>query len=174
MKSSQGSSTLGALGLITHPAAHPLSGALDAYCQAERVPRHLQILYNAAYGDYVLLFHADTPKFTFPTVGVARAKDITGKHPAASSLPCTPSSSPSKSSPPCVANFRVQVFPMVLPDRQYQMRDGGIIRHDSCHFTPTWPQLPDDGLGVLMDTCSTDVKLQAGGCDLQGRTNGCM
>lgn len=48
----------------------------------------LQILYNAAYGDFVLLFHADTPKFTFPTVGVARAKEITGKHPAASPLPC--------------------------------------------------------------------------------------
>ena len=40
----------------------------------------MQILYNARYGDYVLLFHSDTPKFTFPTVGVARAKDITGKH----------------------------------------------------------------------------------------------
>ena len=41
---------------------------------------HLQILYNARYGQYVLLFHADTPKFTFPTVGVAKANEITGKH----------------------------------------------------------------------------------------------
>ena len=40
----------------------------------------MQILYNARYGDYVLLFHSDTPKFTFPTMGVARAKDIKGKH----------------------------------------------------------------------------------------------
>jgi hypothetical protein len=38
-----------------------------------------QIVYNAAYGRYVLLFHADTPKFEFPAVGVAFAKDITGE-----------------------------------------------------------------------------------------------
>ena len=31
----------------------------------------MQILYNAQYGQYVLLFHADTPKFTFPAVGAA-------------------------------------------------------------------------------------------------------
>ena len=33
-----------------------------------------------------MLFHADTPKFTFPTVGVARSKDVTGKHSCSSSL----------------------------------------------------------------------------------------
>ena len=39
----------------------------------------LQILYNKQYGKYVLLFHADTPKFSFPTVGVAMAGNVTGK-----------------------------------------------------------------------------------------------
>ena len=38
-----------------------------------------QIVYNAAYDRYVLLFHADTPKFEFPAVGVAFAKEITGE-----------------------------------------------------------------------------------------------
>ena len=40
----------------------------------------LQILYNKQYGKYVLLFHADTPKFSFPTVGVAMADNVTGMH----------------------------------------------------------------------------------------------
>lgn len=42
-----------------------------------------QIVYNAAYDRYVLLFHADTPKFEFPSVGVAFAKEITGETAAA-------------------------------------------------------------------------------------------
>ena len=34
----------------------------------------------------LLLFHAGTPRFIFPKVGLARAKNITGKHPTASPL----------------------------------------------------------------------------------------
>jgi len=40
----------------------------------------LQILYNTKYNNYVLLFHADTPKFGYPAVGVAVADDITGPY----------------------------------------------------------------------------------------------
>ena len=40
----------------------------------------LQILYNAAYSQYVLLFHADTPSFSYPAVGVAVAEDIRGPY----------------------------------------------------------------------------------------------
>lgn len=39
-----------------------------------------QILYNEATNQYVLLFHADTPKFGYPAVGVAVAKDIRGPY----------------------------------------------------------------------------------------------
>jgi hypothetical protein len=39
----------------------------------------MQILYNKQFGNYVLLFHADTPKFTFPTVGVAMSENVTGR-----------------------------------------------------------------------------------------------
>ncbi len=39
-----------------------------------------QILYNAAYSQFVLLFHADTPRFRYPSVGVAVAKEITGPY----------------------------------------------------------------------------------------------
>ena len=40
----------------------------------------LQILYNAVYDRYVLLFHADTSTFSYPTVGVGMARDITGPY----------------------------------------------------------------------------------------------
>lgn len=40
----------------------------------------LQILYNKEYGRYVLLFHADTASFSYPTVGVAMADQITGPY----------------------------------------------------------------------------------------------
>ncbi|BDA44105.1 hypothetical protein COCOBI_05-2890 [Coccomyxa sp. Obi] len=39
-----------------------------------------KILYNAAYGQFVLLFHADTPRFSYPSVGVAVAADIRGPY----------------------------------------------------------------------------------------------
>ncbi len=39
-----------------------------------------QILYNKANNEYVLLFHADTPKFGYPAVGVAVAKEIRGPY----------------------------------------------------------------------------------------------
>ena len=40
----------------------------------------MQILYNKAYGRFVLLFHADTPTFSYPAVGVAWATEITGPY----------------------------------------------------------------------------------------------
>ena len=51
-------------------AVSPLS---DAVC--------VQILYNAAQGRYVLLFHADTASFDYNVVGVAvSASNITGPY----------------------------------------------------------------------------------------------
>ena len=39
----------------------------------------VQIVYNKEYGRYVLLFHADTPTFSYPSVGVAYSTEITGR-----------------------------------------------------------------------------------------------
>ncbi|CAL5218581.1 g275 [Coccomyxa viridis] len=63
-------------GLVFNGTAQMTGMPVDPPYRIERP----KILYNAAYGDFVMLFHADTPKFTFPTVGVARAKDITGPY----------------------------------------------------------------------------------------------
>ena len=38
------------------------------------------MLYNEAYGQFVLLFHADTPSFDYNVVGVATSASITGPY----------------------------------------------------------------------------------------------
>ena len=38
------------------------------------------MLYNKAYGQFVLLFHADTPSFDYNVVGVATSASITGPY----------------------------------------------------------------------------------------------
>ena len=38
------------------------------------------MLYNRAYGQYVLLFHADTVSFDYNTVGVAVSDSVTGPY----------------------------------------------------------------------------------------------
>lgn len=50
-------------------------------CHAGAVVSCAQIVYNAAFDRYVLLFHADTPKFEYQGVGVAFAQDVTGACP---------------------------------------------------------------------------------------------
>ena len=48
--------------------------------QLKRVGVGWQILFNERYNEYVLLFHADTVSFAYPSVGVAVAKEITGPY----------------------------------------------------------------------------------------------
>jgi hypothetical protein len=40
----------------------------------------LQILYNQLYNRYMILFHSDTATFSYPTIGVAMANEITGPY----------------------------------------------------------------------------------------------
>ena len=40
----------------------------------------VQMLYNAAYGQFVLLFHADTVSFDYNAVGVAVSSSVTGPY----------------------------------------------------------------------------------------------
>ena len=40
----------------------------------------MQILYNAAYGQFVLLFHADTIHFDYNAVGAAVSASVTGPY----------------------------------------------------------------------------------------------
>ncbi len=56
------------------PGLHAAAAGLTA------LTNDVQILYNEAYNNYVLLFHSDTPKFGYPSVGVAVAKEITGPY----------------------------------------------------------------------------------------------
>ena len=50
----------------------------NSSCRGSRCADLTQIVYNKEYGRYVLLFHADTPTFSYPSVGVAYATEITG------------------------------------------------------------------------------------------------
>lgn len=40
----------------------------------------VQIIYNRAYGQFVLLFHADTSSFDYSAVGAAMSASITGPY----------------------------------------------------------------------------------------------
>ena len=42
--------------------------------------KNVQILYNQAYWQYVLLFHADTVSFDYNGVGVAVSASVTGPY----------------------------------------------------------------------------------------------
>ena len=45
-----------------------------------RVLLRVQIIYNRAYGQFVLLFHADTSSFDYSAVGAAMSASITGPY----------------------------------------------------------------------------------------------
>ncbi len=45
----------------------------------------MQIVYDKAYGRYVLLFHVDNPAFSYPYVGVAFAAQVAGMRPSGTS-----------------------------------------------------------------------------------------
>ena len=130
--------------------------------------RFLQILYNAAYGDYVLLFHADTPKFTFPTVGVARAKDITGKHPAAWSLFHLPVA-------PILTGIHLHAKPS-LPKSPFEELQHLVISrqraHDAQCLQKDWTNLATHLTVQSLHAPITPCFMLVTG--LQGRTNGCM